>query len=145
MSSDDVKKSVRTPIVIGLAMLIVGLVVGVGAWRFMGRGLLLAQKGDPANGAAGRSASGKTQGQAPDPFFSDQNDPWDPFRKMRSLQAEVNEMFRQSIARFHSSPVMNPFGEDAGYSLSLDVPESLRGQACKAFLNQLRASRAWRT
>ena len=38
----------------------------------------------------------------------------DPFREMRSLQAEMNEMFRQSIAPFHASPLMNPFGDDAG-------------------------------
>ena len=31
MSSDDVKKSLRTPIAIGLVMLVLGLVVGVGA------------------------------------------------------------------------------------------------------------------
>ena len=44
-------------------------------------------------------------------------DPCDPFREMRSLQAEMNEMLRPSIARFHASPLMNPFGDDAGYSL----------------------------
>ena len=59
------------------------------------------------------------QRQVPDPFFSDPADRWDPFREMRSLQAEMNQMFRQSIARFHASPLMNPFGDDAG---STNVP-----------------------
>jgi HSP20 family molecular chaperone IbpA len=142
MSGDDVKKSFRTPIVIGLVMLVLGLVVGVGAGRFMGRGSLLAQKGEPAKSAAGPSASGKMQGQAPDPFFSDPTDPWDPFREMRSLQAEMNEMFRQSIARFHASPSMNPFGDDAGYSLSLDVRDLKDRYEVKAFLPDAKASEA---
>ncbi len=142
MSSDDVKKSFRTPVLIGLVMLVVGLVVGVGAGRFIGRGSVLAQKDDPAKGAAGPSASGKMQGQARDPFSSDPTDPWDPFREMRSLQAEMNEMFRQSIARFHSSPLMNPFGDDAGYSLSLDVRELKDRYEVKAFLPDAKGSEA---
>ena len=142
MSGDDLKRRVSTPIVIGLVMLILGLVVGVGAGRFLGRGSVLAQKDHPAKGAAGPSASGKMQGQALDPFFSDPTDPWDPFREMRSLQAEMNEMFRQSIARFHASPSMNPFGDDAGYSLSLDVRDLKDRYEVKAFLPDAKASEA---
>jgi HSP20 family molecular chaperone IbpA len=142
MGSDDVKASFRTPSVIGLVMLVLGLVVGVGADRFMGRGSALAQKGDPAKGAAGPSASGKMGRQAPDPFFSDPNNPWDPFREMRGLQAEMNEVFRQSIARFHASPSMNPFRDDAGYSLSLDVRELKDPYEVKAFLPDAKASEA---
>ena len=82
------------------------------------------------------------QRQVPDPFFSDPTDPWDPFREMRSLQAEMNEMFRQSIARFHASPSMNPFGEDARYSLSLDMRELKDRHRLKAFLPDAKASEA---
>ena len=142
MSGDDVKRRVSTPIVIGLVMLILGLVVGVGAGRFLGRGSVLAQKGHPAKGAAGYAVSEKIQRQASDPFFSDPADPWDPFREMRSLQAEMNEMFRQSVARFHASPLMNPFGHDAGYSLSLDVRELKDRYEVKAFLPDAKASEA---
>jgi HSP20 family molecular chaperone IbpA len=142
MSSGDVKKSYITPIVIGLVMLVLGLVVGVGAGRFMGHGSVLAQKGHPAKSTAGPAVSGKMHRQAPDPFFSDPTDPWDPFREMRSLQAEMNEMFRQSIARFHSSPLMNPFGDDAGYSFSLDVRELKDRYEVKAFLPDAKASEA---
>ena len=142
MSSDLVKKSLRTPVLIGLMMLVLGLVVGVGAGRFMGRGSVLTQKGDPGKGAAGSSASHKMQRQAPDPFFPDPADPWDPFREMRTLQAEMNEMFRQSIARFHASPSMNPFADYAGYSLSLDVRELKDRYEVKAFLPDTKASEA---
>jgi HSP20 family molecular chaperone IbpA len=142
MSGIDVKRRVSTPIVVGLAMLILGLAVGVGAGRFMGRGSVLAQKGHPAKEAAGPSVGEKLQRQAPDPLFSDPTDPWDPFREIRSLQAEMNEMFRQSIARFHASPLMNPFGDDAGYSLSLDVRELKDRYEVKAFLPDAKASEA---
>jgi HSP20 family molecular chaperone IbpA len=142
MSDEDVKKSLGTPIVIGLLMLILGLVVGMGAERFLGRGSVLAQKGQRSRGGGEASAIGKVQPQAPDPLFSDPADPWDPFREMRSLQAEMNEMFRQSIARFHASPLMNPLGDDAGYSLSLDVRELNDRYEVKAFLPDAKASEA---
>ena len=142
MSSDVVKKSVRTPILIGLVMLTLGLVVGVGAGRFLGRGSVLAQQGQPAKGGTGPSVNGKTQRQAPDQFFSDPTDPWGPFREMRSLQAEMNEMFRQSVARFHASLLMNPFGDDVEYSLSLDVRDLKDRYEVKAFLPDAKASEA---
>ncbi len=142
MSSDVVNKSPRAPILIGLVMLVVGVVVGVGAGRFMGQGAVVAQKGYAANDTVDPSASGKVQRQAPDPFFSDPADPWDPFREMRSLQTEMNEMFRQSIARFHASPLMNPFGDDAGYTLSLDVRELKDRYEVKAFLPDAKGSEA---
>jgi len=105
-------------------------------------GSVLAQKGDPAKGVAGPSASLKLQRQAQDQFFSDPNDPWDPFREMRSLQAEMNEIFRQFIARFYASPSMNPFGDDAGYSLSLDVRQLKDRYEVKASLPDAKASEA---
>ena len=51
-------------------------------------------------------------------------------------------MFRQSIARFHASPSMNPFGDDAGYSLSLDVRDLKDRYEVKAFLPDAKASEA---
>ena len=122
MSGNDVKRRVSTPIVIGLVMLVLGLVVGVGAGRFLGRGSVLAKSGQAAKGECRTSAVRSAVAGAGPPLLRP-DDPWDPFREMRSLQAEMNEMFRQSIARFHSSPLMDPFGDDAGYSLSLDVRE----------------------
>ena len=146
MSGHEVRKKagkVSTPvIVVGVMMLVLGVVIGAGAGKLVGRGPLLASGNPPAKGATGPSSGGNAQRQAPDPFFSDPNDPWDPFREMRSLQAEMSEMFRQSIARFHTSPLMEPFKDAAGYSLSLDVRELKDCYEVKAFLPDAKASEA---
>ena len=142
MNGGDVKRRVSTPIVVGLVMLILGLAVGVGAGRFVGQGSVLAKSGQAAKSASRTSAGEKVQGQALDPLLPNPIDPWDPFREMRGLQAEMNEMFRQSIARFHSSPLMDSFGDDAGYSLSLDVRELKDRYEVKAFLPDAKASEA---
>ena len=142
MSGDDVKRRVSTPIVVGLVMLMLGLVIGVGAGRFVGHGSVLAKSGQVAKSASRTSTGEKVQRQAPDPLLPNPIDPWDPFREMRSLQAEMNEMFRQSIARFHSSPLMDPFVDDVGYSLSLDVRELKDRYEVKAFLPDAKASEA---
>ena len=142
MIGDDVKRRLSTPIVVGLVMLMLGLVIGLGAGRFVGRGSVLAKSGQAAQNASRTSTGEKVQRQAPDPLLPNPIDPWDPFREMRSLQAEMNEMFRQSIARFHSSPLMDPFGDDAGYSFSLDVRELKDRYEVKAFLPDAKASEA---
>ena len=142
MSGEEVKRKLSTAVIVGLVMLILGLVIGIGAGRFVGRGSLLARNDRPSKGAAAPSTGGKVQRPAPDPLLPDVTDPWDPFREMRSLQAEMNEMFRQSIARFHSSPLMEPFKDDAGYSLSLEVRELKDRYEVKAFLPDAKASEA---
>jgi HSP20 family molecular chaperone IbpA len=142
MSGDGVKRRSSTPIVVGLVMLMLGLVIGVGAGRFVGHGSVLAKSGQVAKSASRTSTGEKVQRQAPDPLLPNPIDPWDPFREMRSLQAEMNEMFRQSIARLHTSPLMSPFGDDAGYSLSLDVRELKDRYEVNAFLPDAKAAEA---
>jgi HSP20 family molecular chaperone IbpA len=142
MSGDEAKRRVGKAMFAGLVMLVLGLAIGVMAGRHVGNGSVVARKDHPARDAAGPSASGKLRRQALDPLFSDPADPWDPFREMRSLQAEMNEMFRQSIARFHASPLMGPLGDDAGYSISLDVRELKDRYEVKAFLPDAKASEA---
>ena len=143
MSGDDVKRKVSTPIVDwpGDADPGAGGRRGrrAGSWAEV---RCLAQKGHAAKGAAGRQPERKCSGRRRTLSSPDPTDPWDPFREMRSLQAEMNEMFRQSIARFHSSPLMDPFKDDAGYSLSLDVRESKDRYEVRAFLPDAKASEA---
>jgi HSP20 family molecular chaperone IbpA len=86
--------------------------------------------------------SGITPPLVPDPFANAPFDSWDPFREMRSLQAEMDEMFRRSIARFRQSPRMNIFADDAGYSLSLDVRELKDRYEVRAFLPDAKATDA---
>ena len=78
----------------------------------------------------------------PDPFANDPFDSWDPFREMRSLQAEMDEMFRRSITRFRQSPRMNIFADDAGYSLSLDVRDLKDRYEVRGFLPDAKAADA---
>lgn len=140
MNTADVKRTLSKPIVVGLAMLILGLLIGVAAERYSQKNpaqARIAQAADPAPG----SAVGAPQKQkTPDPLDHDFFDSWDPFREMRSLQAEMDEMFRRSITRFRQSPRMNIFTDDAGYSLSLDVRDLKDRYEVRAFLPDAKAA-----
>jgi len=144
MNKDDVKRMVSKPMVVGLAMLIVGVLMGVAAEGFMHRSSARARNGQTAGAASSLPGDEKAQPKRkePDAFIPDANEPWDPFREMRSLQAEMEEMFRRSIARFHMNPKMDLFQDDAGYSLSLDVRELKDRYEVRAFLPDAKASDA---
>jgi HSP20 family molecular chaperone IbpA len=88
------------------------------------------------------STGGITPPPLPGPFANDPFDSWDPFREMRSLQAEMDEMFRRSITRFRQSPRMNIFTDDAGYSLSLDVHDLKDHFEVRTFLPDAKAADA---
>lgn len=134
MNINSVKTTVSKPVIIGLVTLVLGIVIGVAAEKYVKRSSVPTQAAQAAD-AAKPSTGGITPPLLPDPF-----DSWDPFREMRSLQAEMDEMFRRSIARFRQSPRMNIFADDAGYSLSLDVRESKDRYEVRAFLPDAKAS-----
>ena len=141
MNAESIKSIASKPVVIGVVTLILGALIGVGAERYLGHRSNLAGKHESIS--ASRSSKRDTkQPQFPDSFLPFVNDPWDPFREMRSLQSEMNEMFRRSISRFHSSPLMDPFKDDDGYSLSLDVRELKDRYEVRAFLPDAKASDA---
>ena len=140
MNNDEVKKTVCKPMVVGLVTLILGVLIGVAAERYVGRSSVLARNTRASDAASESPAGGSTPRQAPDAFDPDPFDSWDPFREMRSLQAEMDEMFRRSIARFRMNPQMNIFKDDAGYSLSLDVRELNDRYEVRAFLPDAKAS-----
>jgi HSP20 family molecular chaperone IbpA len=77
---------------------------------------------------------------APDTLFPGTDDSWDPFREMRDLQAEMDRMFQRSISRFNSSPMMDPFKNDTGYSQSLDVRELKDRFEVRAYLPDAQAT-----
>lgn len=79
---------------------------------------------------------------APDTLFPGADDAWDPFREMRDLQAEMDKMFQRSISRFNVSPLMDPFKNDTGYSLSLDVRELKDRYEVRAYLPDAKATDA---
>ena len=139
MSNVNLKATFRKPAVLGLVMLLVGLSLGVAGEKYLGRGAV----GDPTQPGNARSAAGATPPfPAPDTLFPGADDPWDPFREMRDLQAEMDKMLQQSLARFQASPLMDPFKNDSGYSLSLDVRELEDRYEVRAYLPDAKASDA---
>ena len=141
MNLNSVKATVSKPLVIGLVSLtlVLGIVIGVAAEKLVNRSSAPVTAAQAAV-AAKPSIGGVTPPQMPDPFANDPFDSWDPFREMRSLQAEMDEMFRRSISRFRQSPRMNIFADDAGYSLSLDVRELKDRYEVRAFLPDAKAA-----
>jgi len=142
MNTADVKRIVSKPMVVGLAMLILGLLMGVAVEKYSQKSpaqVRVAQAADPATGSSVVAAQKQ---KAPDPFDHNFFDSWDPFREMRILQAEMDEMFRRSITRFRQSPRMNIFTDDAGYSLSLDVRDLKDRYEVRAFLPDAKAADA---
>ena len=143
MNLNSVKTTVSKPMVIGLVTLtlVLGIVIGVAVGKY-GKGSSVPAQAEQAAVAATPLTGGITPPLLPDPFASDPFDSWDPFREMRSLQAEMDEMFRRSIARFRQSPRMNIFTDDAGYSLSLDVRELKDRYEVRGFLPDAKAADA---
>lgn len=143
MNLNSVRTPVSKPVIIGLVTLtlILGIVIGVAVEKY-GKGSSAPTQTAQAATTAKRAAGGITPPLVPDPFVNDPFDSWDPFREMRSLQAEMDEMFRRSITRFRQSPRMNIFGDDAGYSLSLDVRELKDRYEVRGFLPDAKAADA---
>ena len=142
MNTADVKRTVSKPMVIGLAMLILGLLIGVVAERYSQKNPARARITRAADPAPSASVVAPPKQKTPDPFDHDFFDSWDPFREMRSLQAEMDEMFRRSISRFRESHRMNIFTDDAGYSLSLDVRDLKDRFEVRTFLPDAKAADA---
>lgn len=140
MNTADVKRTVSKPMLVGLAMLILGLLIGVGAERYSQKNPAQTRNAKADDPAPLSSVVAPPKHKTPDPFDHDFFDSWDPFREMRHLQAEMDEMFRRSIARFRQSPRMNSFADDAGYSLSLDVRQLNDRYEVRAFLPDAKAA-----
>lgn len=111
MSKMDVKQFVRKPALLAVVTLILGVALGVGAEHYQGN------KSPAPRTLTDKSADRDTTAATAPPNSND----WDPFREMRQMQQQMDQMFAQSIARFHMEPQLNGFPDDAGYSLSLDV------------------------
>lgn len=139
MHTDSVKKTINQPVVVGFVMLLAGLLIGVAAEKYSTR----SAEATTSQGVAARSLRGTaSQLPAPDTLFPGTDDAWDPFREMRDLQAEMDKMFQRSISRFNSSPMMDPFKNDTGYSQSLDVRELKDRFEVRAYLPDAKATDA---
>jgi HSP20 family molecular chaperone IbpA len=137
MNTDSVKRAFNQPVVVGFVMLLAGLLMGVAAERYSVR----SAEGTTSLSVATRSLRDPaSQLPAPDTLFPGTDDSWDPFREMRDLQAEMDRMFQRSISRFNSSPMMDPFKNDTGYSQSLDVRELKDRFEVRAYLPDAQAT-----
>ena len=140
MNNVDFTATYRKPAVVGLVMLLVGLSLGLAGEKYLARGEVPAATAQTAD--ARSPGGGRLPFPAPDTLFPGADDPWDPFREMRDLQAEMDQMFQRSISRFQLSPAMDPFKNDTGYSLSLDVRELKDRYEVRAYLPDAKASDA---
>ncbi len=141
MNLNSVKATIRTPTVIGLMTLVMGIALGVAGEKYAGRSVSAIRSTQVTD--ASIPSAGKTAPRLPaDPLDNNDFDSWDPFREMRSLQAEMDEMFRRSVARFRTNPQMNAFKDDAGYSLSLDVRDLRDHYEVRAYLPDDKAPNA---
>jgi HSP20 family molecular chaperone IbpA len=120
MKNELIKKIVNKPFVLGCATLMLGALIGAAAEKYTGRTSPTAQ-GEPSKRQAYGLTGPATNLPSTGGFASGAGEPWDPFREMRSLQAEMDQLMQQSIQRFHMDPQMDMFKDDAGYSSSLDV------------------------
>ncbi|MGA2245765.1 MAG: Hsp20 family protein [Verrucomicrobiota bacterium] len=140
MNTGVLEKTSDKPVLIVLVMLLtlfVGLLIGVATEKYVVHGAVSTSEGQTA---ASRSPAGGTmQIPTPDTLFPGAEDAWDPFREMRDLQAEMDKMFQRSISRFQGSPLMDPFKNDTGYSLSLDVRELKDRYEVRAYLPDAKA------
>ena len=140
MNNEAVKKTLSKPVVVGALTLLLGVLIGMAADKVGGQSLVAKSGSLAAKVTTGLPNSAATNQLIPDPFVTDPFDNWDPFREMRQMQAEMEEMFRRSTARFHLNPQMNLFKDDAGYSLSLDVRELKDRYEVRAFLPDAKTS-----
>ena len=134
------KRTIGKPAVIGLVMLTIGLLLGLAAEKYLIQGAGSTAQGQTAT--ARWPGGGTLQIPAPDTLFPGADDAWDPFREMRDLQAQMDKMFQRSISRFQLSPLMDPFKNDTGYSLSLDVRELKDRYEVRAYLPDAKATDA---
>jgi len=130
-------KTFGKSLAVGLVMLLVGLLIGLAAENYVIHAAAPTSQSQAA--AAGSPGVGTRQIPAPDTLFPGADDLWDPFREMRDLQAEMDKMFQRSISRFNLSPSMDPFKNDTGYSLSLDVRELKDRYEVRAYLPDAKA------
>jgi HSP20 family protein len=139
MESTNVNQPARTPrnksVAIGLAMLVIGILIGAVAMKYAGGGSS-ATRSRAAGGGASDVSSSSTTGAL------SQSGEWNPFKEMREMQAEMDRVFQRSFERLRANPHLGAFKEDAGYSLELDVRDLKDRFEVRALLPDAKASDA---
>jgi HSP20 family molecular chaperone IbpA len=120
-----------TTVIVGLATLGIGLVIGAAATQ-TGAGLL--------NGAGKAKATNQIFSVSANSPNSGNQNTWDPFQEIRNMQEQMDQSFNQMFEQFRSEPRFNVFQENPGYSLSLDVQDMKDHYEVRAFLPDTKAS-----
>lgn len=132
MITSAVKNTLTKPLVIGLAMLSVGLLTGVAAGKYANRIAVLAcnsrTKPLPV-------AQATTPPVVPDASLP-ASDAWDPFREIRAMQREMDQMFQHAFSRFdfNASPQMDLLDPGNAQMRPLDVRDYNDHYEVRAFL-----------
>ena len=139
MNANTIKTLAGRPVLNGLILLALGAALGLAAAKFGALGAAPAPKSPAATPpsvavtpppavAPPSTANGALPFPAPAAPGA-----WDPFQEMRDMQAQMDQMFQDSLARFHLDPQFN-LDVTSGYSLSLDVRDLKDHYEVRAFL-----------
>lgn len=120
-----------TTVIVGAAMLGIGLVIGVAATQTGAGRLTTVGKSKMTNQISSVSASSPTSGS---------QNTWDPFQEIRNMQEQMDQSFDQMFDQFRSEPQLNVSQANPGYSLSLDVQDMKDRYEVRAFLPDTKAS-----
>ena len=127
---------ITTTVIIGLATLVIGLMIGA-ATAETGTGLLTrtrkadTRKGNEVTNQMSSAASSSKPGGL---------NAWDPFQEIRNMQAQMDQSFDQMFDQFRMDPQFSVFRESPGYSLSLDVRDLKDHYEIRAYLPDAKAS-----
>ena len=129
---DTIRK--RT-ILVGIATLILGLVVGQGI------GIWGVHTSHASNAARALTAS--TASPAPNDRHDSANNriqDWDPFGRMEQMQEEIDRAIRKATEQFELGKSATVFRPDAGYSSSFDLHDRKDHFELRAYLPDAEAS-----
>jgi HSP20 family molecular chaperone IbpA len=125
----------KRTILVGIATLILGLVVGLGI------GIWGVHTSHASNAARALTAS--TASPAPNDRHDSANNriqDWDPFGRMEQMQEEIDRAIRKATEQFELGKSATVFRPDAGYSSSFDLHDRKDHFELRAYLPDAEAS-----
>jgi len=125
----------KRTILVGIATLILGLVVGLGI------GIWGVHTSHASNAAPALTAS--TASPAPNDRHDSANNriqDWDPFGRMEQMQEEIDRAIRKATEQFELGKSATVFRPDAGYSSSFDLHDRKDHFELRAYLPDAEAS-----
>jgi len=119
-------------VLIGLAALVVGVIIGVGGTEYRSR-----IPGTGVTASANATHASSTAVGGPNLVGPDQ---WNPFQEIQKMQAQMDQSFDEMFKQLHTNPQFDVVGGNPGYSLSLNVQDLKDRYEVRAFLPDAKAS-----